>query len=143
MWNISARNRFPGTVSKVETGPINAQVELTLAGGDKIVAVVTHESVDNLGLAPGVAAIAFVKASWVLLLAGNEKIRFSARNHLPGTVASVEKGAVNSEVAVKLTGGSLAYAIITNEAVLELGLKPGVPASVLFKASHIILGVPG
>ncbi|MDR0633794.1 MAG: TOBE domain-containing protein [Azoarcus sp.] len=143
MSNISARNRFPGTIDKVETGPVNAQVELTLAGGDRIVAIVTHESVDNLGLVPGMAATAFVKASWVLLLAGHEKIRFSARNHLPGTVESVKKGEVNSEVAVKLAGGALAYAVVTNEAVLELGLKPGAPASVLFKASHVILGVPG
>jgi molybdate transport system regulatory protein len=141
MPNISARNSFSGVVSKVDTGPINAQVELTLAGGDKIVAIVTHESVEALGLVPGVTATAFVKASWVLLTTGNERIRFSARNHLPGTVASVGKGAVNSDVALELAGGAIAHAIVTNEAVLELGLKPGVPASVLFKASHVILGV--
>ena len=139
--NISARNRFPGTVSNVKNGPINAEVELTLAGGDKIVAIVTHDSVETLGLAVGKAAIAFVKASWVMLLVGKEKIRFSARNHLVGTVETVQKGAVNSEVAVQLSGGSLVHAIVTNEAVLELGLKPGVPASVLVKASHVILGV--
>ena len=39
-------------------------------------------------------------------------------------------------------GGALVHAVITNEAVLELGLKPGVPASALIKASHVILGVP-
>ncbi|MDR1227660.1 MAG: TOBE domain-containing protein [Azoarcus sp.] len=142
MANISARNCFSGVVGKVETGPVNARVELTLAGGDRIVAIVTHESVEALALVPGVAAMAFVKASWVLLLAGGEKIRFSARNHLPGMVVSVEKGAVNSDVAVRLTGGSVVHAIVTNGAVLELGLKPGAPASVLFKASHVILGVP-
>ncbi|MDR2092926.1 MAG: TOBE domain-containing protein [Azoarcus sp.] len=140
--NISARNCFSGVVSQVNTGPINAQVELSLAGGDKIIAIVTRESVDALALAPGKAATALVKASWVLLTAGHGKLRFSARNHLPGTVASVEKGAVNSDVAVELAGGSIAHAIVTNEAVLELGLKPDVPVSVLFKASHVILGVP-
>ncbi|MDR2164619.1 MAG: TOBE domain-containing protein [Zoogloeaceae bacterium] len=139
--NISARNHFPGTISKVDAGPINAQVELTLAGGDRIVAIVTNESVGNLGLAVGRQATAFVKASWVLVRAGSESIRFSARNDLPGVVERVEKGAVNSEVAIRLEGGALAYAVVTNEAVLEMGLKPGFPASALFKASHVILGV--
>jgi len=56
-------------------------------------------------------------------------------------VESLIKGAVNSEVGIKLTGGTLVYAVVTNEAVLELGLKPGVPASALIKASHVVLGV--
>jgi molybdate transport system regulatory protein len=140
--SISARNRFPGTISAVIPGPINAQVALTLAGGDKIVAIVTNDSVKNLGLVVGKAATAFVKAPWVLVLAGDEDgLRFSARNHLAGTVEAIEKGAVNAEVAVRLPGGTLAYAVITNEALLELRLKPGVPAALLFKASHVILGV--
>jgi len=139
--SISARNRFPGTVSAVEVGPINARVELTLAGGDKIVAVVTQESVKNLGLVVGKKAFVFVKAPWVMLLSADEKMRFSARNRLSGTVSSVVKGAVNSEVTLELKGGESVYAIITNEAVDEMGLKPGIPATALFKASHLILGV--
>ena len=45
------------------------------------------------------------------------------------------------EVAIKLKGGTLIHAVLTNEAVLELGLAPGVAASALIKASHIVLGV--
>ena len=66
---------------------------------------------------------------------------FSARNNLAGTVQQVEKGAINSEITIKLNGGTLVYAVITNEAVMELGLKPGVPASALIKASHVVIGV--
>ena len=140
--NISARNVFSGTISNVVIGPINSQVELTTEGGDKIVAIVTSTSVSELGLAAGKPVNAYVKAPWVMVLAGQANIRFSARNHLAGTVQEVIKGAVNSEVVVKLPGGTLVSAVITNEAVLELALKPGVPAAVLFKASHVILGVP-
>ena len=139
---ISARNCFPGTITALTCGPVNAEAELTLPGGDKLVAVVTSTSVADLGLAVGKPATAYVKAPWVMVLAGQADIRFSARNHLAGTVLQVEKGAVNSDVVVQLPGGSLVHAVITNEAVLELGLKPGAPASVLFKASHVILGVP-
>ena len=53
----------------------------------------------------------------------------------------IEKGAINSEIAIKLVGGTLVYAVITNEAVMELGLKPGAPATALIKASHVVIGV--
>ncbi len=139
---ISARNVFEGRITALRDGQVNAEVEVTMPGGDRIVAIVTEGSVQALGLAVGQPAIAYVKAPWVMLLAGEGGVRFSARNQLAGTVDSLHKGAVNSDVAIRLAGGSLVHAVITNEAVLELGLKPGVPACALIKASHVVLGVP-
>jgi len=139
---ISARNVFEGRITALLDGQVNAEVEVTTPGGDRIVAIVTEGSVQTLGLAVGQPAIAYVKAPWVMLLAGEGGVRFSARNQLAGTVDSLHKGAVNSDVAIRLAGGSLVHAVITNEAVLELGLKPGVPACALIKASHVVLGVP-
>lgn len=139
---ISARNVFEGTITALTDGKVNAEVEITMAGGDRLIAIVTEGSVQSLGLALGKPVMAFVKAPWVMVLAGEGSVKFSARNQLAGSVDSVSKGAVNSEVTIKLTGGTLVYAVVTNEAVLELGLKPGVPASALIKASHIVLGVP-
>ena len=40
---ISARNVFEGTITALKEGPINAEVELSTAGGDKIVAIVTDK----------------------------------------------------------------------------------------------------
>lgn len=140
--NVSARNVFKGQISALVDGAVNAEVELTLAGGDKIVAIVTEGSVKSLGLALGKEAVAYVKAPWVMLLAGPANVKFSARNQLTGKVSQVTKGAVNSEVAITLAGGTIVYAVVTNEAVLELGLKEGGEASALIKASHVILGVP-
>ena len=139
---ISARNIFEGKITSLVSGKVNAEVEVTTPGGDRIVAVVTESSVQSLGLAPGKPVLAFVKAPWVIVMAGDSGVKFSARNQLAGTVQSIDKGAINSEVRIKLTGGTMVYAVITNEAVMELGLKPGVPASALIKASHVVLGVP-
>ena len=139
---VSARNIFTGTISALVNGAVNAEVELTLAGGDKLVAIVTESSVKSLELAVGKTATALIKAPWVMVLAGESTLKFSARNQLEGIVKSLTKGAVNTEVAIELPGGSLVYSVITNEAVLDLGLKEGVPASALIKASHVILGVP-
>jgi molybdate transport system regulatory protein len=138
---ISARNVFTGKISALVDGKVNAEVEITMAGGDRLVAIVTEGSVQSLGLALGKPVMAFVKAPWVIVLAGDAGVKFSARNQLAGTVESLSKGAVNSEVGIKLNGGTLVYAVVTNEAVLELGLKPGVPARALIKASHVVLGV--
>ena len=140
--NVSARNVFKGKITALVDGAVNAEVELTLAGGDKIVAIVTEGSVKSLGLALGKEAVAYVKAPWVMLLAGKQDVRFSARNQLAGKVASLQKGGVNTEVAITLLGGATVFAVVTNEAVLELGLKEGSEASALIKASHVILGVP-
>lgn len=139
---ISARNIFEGMITALTDGTVNAEVEITMAGGDRLIAIVTEGSVQSLGLALGKPVMAFVKAPWVMVLAGEGNVKFSARNQLAGTVESVSKGAVNTEVTIKLAGGTQVCAVVTNEAVLELGLKPGVPASALIKASHIVLGVP-
>ncbi|EJM62835.1 TOBE domain-containing protein [Pseudomonas sp. GM48] len=139
---VSARNVFKGQVSKVQEGAVNAEVGLTLPGGEQLVAVVTLESIRNLGISVGKEAIALIKAPWVMLMTESSDIRLSARNCLEGKVLSVNDGAVNAEVVIELAGGSKVYSIVTRDAVAELGLKPGVSATAVIKASHIILGVP-
>jgi molybdopterin-binding protein len=58
----SARNRFPGIITKVVTDTVAAQVDIQ-AGPHRFVALVTREAVDELGLAPGMLAEAVVKAT--------------------------------------------------------------------------------
>lgn len=139
--SISARNAIKGKITAIVNGIVNAEVEITTCGGDKIVSIVTEGGIKSLGLTVGMEAVAYVKAPWIIVLAGEINVRFSARNQLEGHISSLTKGAVNSEVGITLAGGTVVYAIITNEAVLELGLKHGSPATALIKASHAILGV--
>lgn len=138
----SARNQFMGTVSAIVRGAVNDEVELTLAGGLKIVATVTHDSIEELGLKLGSEAFALVKSSSIIVVSEQGSARFSARNHLTGQVSRVLPGAVNSEVVVELEGGVKVAAIITHESCERLALREGEPATVLFKASSVILGVP-
>lgn len=139
---ISARNVFKGTVSTLQPGAVNAEVGIALGGSDQLVAVVTMESVKSLELAEGASVLAIVKAPWVLLMSDDSGVRLSARNQLRGTVKAVESGAVNAEVVLTLAGGTEITAIVTKEAVAELGLKPGASATAVIKASNVILGVP-
>lgn len=139
---VSARNVFEGTITLLTPGAVNAEVELTTAGGLKIVAIVTIDSIRTLGLAVGKTALAFVKAPWVMVLADDVKIKFSARNRLSGTVSAITKGAINGEVSITLADGNAVHAVVTNDAIAEMGLSIGSPASALIKACHVILGVP-
>ncbi len=63
---FSARNRFEGVVSSVEVTGVIAQVEIE-AGPHHIVSIVTRDAVEELGLRPGVAAVATVKATSVMV----------------------------------------------------------------------------
>jgi len=63
---LSARNRFPGVVTSVESDGVMALVEIE-AGPHRITAAVTRDAVEELGLAPGVAATAAVKATSVMV----------------------------------------------------------------------------
>jgi molybdopterin-binding protein len=63
---VSARNRFRGVVREVKVEGLLAQVELE-AGPFRVVAVVTREAVEELGLRPGVPATALVKSTSVML----------------------------------------------------------------------------
>ncbi|MBT8203247.1 MAG: helix-turn-helix transcriptional regulator [Acidimicrobiia bacterium] len=62
----SARNRLPGIVTNVVRDNAAATVEL-FAAGQRIVALLTREAVDDLGLEPGVRAVAVVKATNVII----------------------------------------------------------------------------
>jgi len=138
----SARNQFFGTVTRVTQGAVNDEVALDIAGGQQIVAIVTRESSENLGLAPGRQAFALIKSSSVIVMTGADGARLSARNQLAGQVTRLMRGAVNSEVVIALAGGGSVAATITNESVDALGLEEGAAATALFKASSVILGVP-
>jgi len=62
----SARNRFEGLVTKVVKDKVMAHVEIQ-AGPHRIVSLMSREAADELGLAPGVAAVAAVKATHVVI----------------------------------------------------------------------------
>jgi molybdopterin-binding protein len=64
---FSARNRLRGTVADVRVEGLIAQVELVVQEPARIVAIVTADAVDELGLEPGMAAAAVVKATSVMV----------------------------------------------------------------------------
>ena len=64
---LSARNRFRGVVREVKVEGLLAQVEIDTTGPSRVVAVITREAAEELGLKPGMAATALVKATSVMV----------------------------------------------------------------------------
>jgi molybdate transport system regulatory protein len=140
----SARNRFFGQITDVKSGPVVAEVELTSLGGFKVYSVVTHESVERLGIRPGVLATADIKAPWVQLQAGDDEPRSSAANRYPARVSRILTGAdqgddVAAEVVADLSDGTRLAAVITAASVRRLGLAVGAPVWASFGAFSVIL----
>lgn len=137
----SARNQFFGKVSAIKLGPVNAEVELTLTGGERLHAVITHDGLENLNLTLGSEAWALVKASWIILVAPDAASHVSARNKLLGKISRITQGNVNTEVVIQLAGGNTVNAVVTNESVDILQLTEGKEVCAVFKASSVIIGV--
>ncbi|HXE96477.1 MAG TPA: TOBE domain-containing protein [Dongiaceae bacterium] len=139
--NISARNMLSGKVTAITPGAVNSEVKMALPGKQEIVAVITNESVDYLGLKVGSEAYAIIKAPLVVLAKGKPDMKFSTRNMLEGKVKQVDLGTVNAEVSLELSGGVMLHAVITKSSVQGMELKAGDTATALFKASTVILAV--
>ena len=68
-------------------------------------------------------------------------MKLSARNQIAGTVKTVKPGATTTHVTIEISPTVVVTASITNEAAEELGLKPGMAATAVIKASDVMVGV--
>ena len=64
---LSARNMLKGKITKIISGAVNSEVVITTTGGERIVSIITKESVDSLGLKEGKEVYAVIKASNVMV----------------------------------------------------------------------------
>lgn len=67
--------------------------------------------------------------------------KMSARNQFRGTVVKVQDGAVNGIVTLDIGGGNEVVATISMDSIKNLGLKPGVEACAIIKATSVMIGV--
>jgi len=65
--HLSARNRFNGVVTDVKVDGLMAQVEMVVSDPVRLVALVTRDAVEELGLRPGMSATAIVKSTSVMV----------------------------------------------------------------------------
>ena len=136
---ISARNKIKSTVTEVKNGAVNAVVKLDAGNGINLSAVITMDSVNDLGLSAGKTCYATVKASEVML--ANDKLKISARNQIEGTITEIKKGVVNAVVKLDAAGDVKVTSVITMDSVNDLGLDVGKKAVAIIKSSSVMITV--
>lgn len=132
----SARNELSGKITEIKSGGVMSEVVIKVSDEMAVCATITNDAKDSLALSVGGDISAIIKSSLVIL--SKEKVLASARNNIKTTVTDVVKGAVNSEVKLKVANKSLC-AIVTNDAVQDLGIKKDDSVYAIFKASSVIL----
>lgn len=98
----------------------------------EIIAIITESSAQNLRLLEGSAVVALIKASSIMLATTAEGLVLSARNQIHGTVSTVNKGAVNSEIIVGAGSGIQVSGIVSNACAESLGLQSGSNVTAIF-----------
>ena len=68
-------------------------------------------------------------------------MRLSARNQIKGKIIDLKKGTTTSHLRIDIGNSNVITSSITNEAVDELGLKVGINATVVIKASDVMIAV--
>jgi len=68
-------------------------------------------------------------------------MKLSARNQIVGTIKTVKPGATTTHVTIEVSPKVTITSSITNEAAEELGLKAGMRATAVIKASDVMVGV--
>lgn len=116
------------------------EVGLRLTGGDEIVAAITPESAENMGLAPGTVAHALIKAPWVSVHAGAPR-RQPGRNVVAGTIGRIEAGTPSSRLSVITPNERVFIAVMPNAVVSKRRLREGAPGWAVFLNESVILAV--
>lgn len=138
---VSASNQLRGQITRIERGEVNAELEISIGGDDRLIAIASMDSLRMLGLQVGTPVVALVKAPMVMLMARADGSPISARNALAGTIMALGSGSVNVDVSLQLAGGSTLTAVVTRDGLAELGLQVGSPVCAVIKSSSVILAL--
>jgi molybdate transport system regulatory protein len=135
----SARNAFFGKIETIRKGDVQAWVEIATPGGHHIRTIITNHSLERLGLKRGGLVAAEVKAPWVTIHRSAEGPASSADNVLAAAVERIVRGTVASEIVTRIADGTEICAIVTQQSLEKLFLKPADKVWVAFNAFTVVL----
>lgn len=133
----SADNSFNGTVSNITEGAVYSMVEVECSSF-KIMASISKSSIERMTLAAGDKVSALINSNQ-LILSLDDTVKLSCSNKFTGFVNSVKKGAVSSEVFIKLDDNNKLCVMVTNDSIDCMNISYGMKVTALCKASSVIL----
>lgn len=136
--HYSARNQFLGRVMSMRADDVDFEVGINIDTGEELIAVITAESAERLGIKLGNPIQALIKSTAVIIASG-AIINSTARNIFTGKIIRIHYGAVHAEVVMALANNKTLTSVVTRESVEEMGLQEGEQVSAMFQASSVIL----
>ncbi|ACO79496.1 Molybdenum-binding ModE protein [Azotobacter vinelandii CA] len=138
----SACNQFAGIVTDLRADGVDYEVHIRLDAKNKIAAIITKASVENLELAIGKEIFAWIKSSSVMLIT-ERSFKLTASNVLWGEVTKIQQGPLTSEVTLTLPSGHPVVCVISTESCKTMSFVPGQEAGAFFSPSSVILAAYG
>jgi len=135
----SARNSFFGKISSIKKGDIQAKVEMTTIGGNRLTTVITNDSLSSLGLKAGALITAEVKAPWVVLQKSTKEPESTAENRFAGTITRITKGKITTEYIVRILDGTELCSIVSSETARLTGFKENDQVWAVFNSFSVVL----
>lgn len=136
---LSARNQYHCKVVEVFPAVANAVVKLVIGEDTQISAFVTNDTLAELGLAPGRAAVAVINQSSVLLVTDGDAPRISARNKIKGGVIDRIDCDMIAEVRVDIGGGRTIVSVFDSDSADAAEIVPGAEVWAIFNSAHVII----
>jgi len=134
---ISARNQIQAGVTAVESGAVNAKVQMRLKSGQMLLSVITEEAVEDLGLETGQTVTAICKSSNVSILAKEEK---GTENRLEGRVVQIEKDSQNVKITIDIGGHDRLVSVIPLAMYEKMEMAEGNSVAVAIEAKNVMVG---
>jgi molybdate transport system regulatory protein len=135
----SARNAFFGKIRAIQTGDIQAKVELVTIGGGLVTTVITNESLARLGFKKGTLLTAEIKAPQVILEKTDKEPQCTAENRFQGNIARINRGRITTEYVVRIADGTELCSLVSSEINRRLDLKENDPVWVIFNSFSVVL----
>jgi len=134
---ISARNQMQATVTTVESGEVEARVQLLLKGGHMLVSEITEEAVEDLHIVVGQSVTAICKSSNVSIIT---ELNPQKENQLRGQILQIEKDRKNAKITVDIGMHDRIISVMSIEEFRKLSVKEGTRVMVDIEAKNIMLG---
>lgn len=137
----SARNALRGTIETIRADALNSEVGVRISHDTLIYALVTNQSVRDLGLCAGRQAIVLIKAPFVMVALDDGAPATSARNAVPGVVQRCETSELSAEIVIDIGASRTIAASISAASARALKIKKGSRVQAIFDSSHVIVAV--
>ena len=134
---LSARNQIQVEVLELTSGKLNAKVLLGLKSGQKLLAQVTQEAVENMHLACGQRITAIFKSSTVLLFSRKEE---TMENCIAAVLRKCERDGQHCKVQVDIGSHDHLVSVLSCEDFDALGVEEGEEVYVSIQSKDIMLG---